>query len=208
MFFEEGWVPISEASGEVFRRLQVMQGKNQIEGTDAGLRAILAVSVWDICDACTKIGVTGGDGTVIPASKDLVAWADPRNLSNEHICLIEGTVGSSRLTEAEGGEADPATMALRYGPFLNLPIVIPVNNYQSSMTFLEEEVSNEAEGRKIVAEAAAKIEAMVQAGGLVTREIARSALGASLSRRRFKLAWALASDRVPDLVAPNRWQGL
>jgi len=208
MFFEEGWVPIAEATSEVFRQLQALQGKGRIEvGTD-GLRAMLAVSVWDICDACSKIGVTGGDGVVVPASKDLVAWADPRNLSNEHINLVDGTVGSSTLTAAEGGGQDSAAMALRYGPFLNLPIVMPVNNYQSSLTFLEEEVTGQSDGAEAVDAAAGKIVAMVESGKLVTREIARTALGASLSRRRFKLAWAVASDRLPDLKTPNRWQGL
>ena len=49
---------------------------------------------------------------------------------------------------------------------------------------------------------------MLEKGEVVTREIARARIGTALSRRRFKLAWAIAATKVPDLKAPNRWQGL
>ena len=208
MFFEEGWVPLSEVTSEVFRRLQAMQAAGALGDARDGLTATLAISVWDICDACTKIGVTGGDGAVIPASKDLVSWADPRDLSNEHLHLVAGTVGSSSLPDAQGNRPAPEAMALRYGPFLNLPVVVPVNNFQSSLTFLDEEVQGQPARDEAVVAAARAILQMLDAGDLVTREIARNKLGAALSRRKFKMAWGLASQHRPDLAAPNRWQGL
>ncbi len=99
-------------------------------------------------------------------------------------------------------------LALRYGPFLNLPLVLPVNNFQSSMTYLEEEVKGyDPKDSEVVRAAKAVIE-MADGNGLATREIARKKLGAALSRRKFKQAWALASLHRPDLAAPNRWAGL
>ncbi len=137
MFYEEGWVPLSDVTAEVFRRLQAMSAVGNVAGA---LNETLAISVWDICDASSKIGVTGPDGNVIAASKELVSWADPRALGNEHLHLVAGTVGSTDLKDASGAVPTRDALALRYGAFLNMPVVIPVNNFQSSLTFLEEEV--------------------------------------------------------------------
>jgi len=208
MFFEEGWVPLSEVTAEVFRRLQAMQVAGNVPDGQGGLLPVLALSVWDICDACSKIGVTGEDGTVIPASKDLVAWADPRDLSNEHINLLVGNIGSTQLQDDEGKAPTLEELRLRYGPFLNLPVVLPVNNFQSSLTFLEEEVKNHDPGDEQVLNAAKAILTMVKNAEMVTRELARTKLGAALSRRKFKVAWSLAAQHHPALAAPNRWTGL
>lgn len=208
MFFEEGWVPLSEVTTEVFRRLQSFSAAGDMPDTKGGLLPVLALSVWDICDACSKIGVTGGDGNVIPASKDLAAWADPRSLSNEHIDLRIGNVGSTQLPGQDGKLPDRDQLHLRYGPFLNLPVVLPVNNVQSSLTFLEEEVKNQDPGEEQVVNAAKAILTMVKNAEIVTREVARAKLGASLSRRKFKVAWSLAAQHHADLAAPNRWVGL
>ena len=204
MFFEEGWAPLSEVTSEVFRRLQALKAAGEIEG---GLKGTLALSVWEICDASTKIGVTAEDGSVIPASKDLVAWANPVELSNEHVNLRVGTVGSSTLPGEDGAAPGQAELVARYGPFLNLPVVIPVNNFQSSLTFLAEEVKAQSPKDEVVIDAARKIIAMAKAG-LVTRSVASEKLGAKLSRRKFKLAWAMAARHQPELAAPNRWEGL
>ena len=208
MFFEEGWVSLSEVTADVFRTLQAVQTEGKLGIPQTSLTPVLALSVWDICDAATKVGVTGPDGTVIPASKDLVAWADPMNLSNEHINLMVGSVGSTTLLDESGALPSREELAERYGPFLNLPVVIPINNFQSSMTFLSEEVQNEEAKDELVLKSAQIILQMVKSGTLVTREIARVKLGASLSRRKFKRAWALAAQHVPELSSPNRWQGL
>lgn len=201
-------MPLSEVTAEVFRRLQAIQAAGDMPDAEGGLLPVLALSVWDICDACSKIGVTGGDGTVIPASKDLTAWADPRNLSNEHIDLLVGNIGSTQLPDAEGKTLTPDALRLRYGPFLNLPLVLPVNNVQSSLTFLEEEVKGHDPRDEQVLKAAQAILTMVKNAQIVTREIARAKLGAALSRRKFKVAWALAAQHHADLAAPNRWTGL
>lgn len=208
MFFEEGWVPLSEATSEVFRRLQALKVAGEIGAGQGGLKLILAISVWDICDAATKIGVTAADGTVISASKDLVAWSDPRALSNEHLDLRAGSVGSSTLHGKDGKPWSEAELKARYGPFLHLPVVIPVNNFQSSMTFLSEEVKVDPTKDDEVVKGARTIIGMLDDGKLVTREIARAKLGANMSRRKFKLAWALAAQNREVLAAPNRWQGL
>ena len=208
MFFEEGWVPLSEVSTEVFRRLQGFVADGSLKLPEGGLSETLAISVWDICDACTKIGITGADGTVIPASKGLVAWADPRNLSNEHVNLRVGSVGSSDLPDESGAAAAREVMMQRYGPFFGLPLVIPINNFQSSLTFLEEEVTKTPDRDDAVIAAAKSILTMHKGADLLTRGIARTKLGASLSRRKFKMAWALAAQHAPELAAPNRWNGL
>ncbi|MCG6902177.1 MAG: hypothetical protein LJE68_05795 [Rhodobacter sp.] len=208
MFFEDGWVSLSEVTAEVFRRLQAMKAAGQMRDTGDGLRSMLALSVWDICDACSKIGVTGPDGVVVPATKDLIAWADPRELSNEHVNLLVGNVGSSDLPDADGNLPTREQLMLRYGPFVNLPVVLPVNNFQSSLTFLEEEVVKHDPGDEHILRAAQLILTMIEDGELVTREIARVKLGASLSRRKFKVAWALAAQHSPELATPNRWAGL
>jgi len=209
MFFEEGWVPLSEVTTEVFRRLQGMQAAGDVpDGQGEPLGPLLAVSVWDICDACTKVGVTASDGTVIPASKDLVAWADPRDLSNEHINLRDGTVGSSQLPNEAGKLQTLVELQVRYGPFLSMPVVIPINNFQSSLTFLEEEVKSQRVNDDAVRGAAKTIIQMNDAEGLLTRDIARRKLGSALSRRKFKLAWGLAARHRPTLALPSRWDGL
>ncbi len=207
MFFDEGWAPVSDVTAEVFRRLQGYQAAGKVHEGYAGLRELLAISVWDICDASTKVGATGADGTVVSASKDLMAWADPRELSNEHVDLMIGSVGSSSLAP-EGGEAvTREELTLRYGPFLSLPLVLPVNNYRSSLTFLEEEVANSPRDDEVVN--AAKVILTMRSGGqLLTRDTARAKLGSTLTRRKFKLAWALASQHHEELAAPNRWLGL
>ena len=208
MFFEEGWVPLSEVTSEVFRRLQGFHAAGAIKNHKGPLSPILALSVWDICEACAKIGVTGPDGTVVPASQDLVAWADPRNLSNEHIDLTQGSVGSSKLADAQGNVATLDVLKLRYGPFLTLPVVIPINSFQSSLTFLEEEVCNQSPQDDATVKAAKTIIEMLDSGALLTREIARAKIGAAVSRRKLKAAWALAAHHRPNLAEPNRWGGL
>ncbi len=207
MFSEEGWVSLAEVTAEVFRRLQGLHADGKVVDVKGGLSPVLAISVWDICDTASKIGVTGPDGTVIAASKDLVAWADPRELTNEHVNLAVGSVGSTTLADKSGNLPSREELALRYGPFLSLPIVIPVNNYQSSLTFLAEEVAKPTRDEEVV-NAARTILQSVDEGALVTRETMRQKLGASLSRRKFKLAWALAAQHRPELAEPNRWQGL
>lgn len=207
MFFEEGWVPISDVTSEVFRAIQGALASGEMRPPKGGLTGVLALSVWDICDATTKFGVTAADGTVIPASKEILAWADPESLSNEHVNLRAGTVGSSDLPDEKGKMPSREQLIDRYGSFLGLPVVIPLNGFQSSMTFLAEELKRAHERDQMVVDAAKTILRMAEAG-FVTREVARTTLGASLSRRKFKQAWALASQHNPDLRAPNRWQGL
>jgi len=209
MFFEDGWVPLSEITGEVLRRLQALRAKAPAGETQTkGLSQDLAISVWDICDAAPKIGVTGPDGAVIPASKDLVAWADPMALSNEHVDLRQGNVGSSSLPDADGHLPDPAELAARYGTFLHLPIVMPINAFQSSLTFLEDELAAQKTRDEAVIEVARAIVARLDSGALLTRDIARREIGAAISRRKFKLAWAIAAQNRPALSAPARWVGL
>ncbi len=206
MFFEEGWVALSDVTAEVFRRLQEMKAAGKTG--EGGLSELLAISVWDICDASTKVGVTGPDGTVIAASKALVAWADPRVLSNEHLNLIAGTVGSTTLKDETGEVPSREALALRYGAFVNMPVVIPINNFQSSMTFLAEEVGDQSKKDPEVVDAARTILQALDGGQLVTRETMRAKLGSGLSRRKLKLAWGLAAQHRPALAEPNRWQGL
>ncbi len=208
MFFEEGWTPLSEITADVFRRLQVLRADKKIGRGQGSLGAILAVSVWDICEATTKLGATAPDGTVVSASKDLVLWADPTNLSNEHVNLRTGSVGSTELPDAHGELPDTETQIARYGPFLNLPLVIPINTYQSSVGYMAEEVREDLSQDTALIDGARTILSMVEAGELVTREIAKVRIGTALTRRKFKLAWAMAAAKRPDLKTPNRWQGL
>ena len=205
MFFEEGWTPIAEITAEVFRRLQVLAAQEH-DGKPPrkGIASDLAISVWDICDAATKIGVTGPDGEVIPASKDLVSWANPISLTNEHLNLRIGNVGSTTLDPVPGIDE----LRARYGSFLHLPVVMPVNNFQSSLTFLEEEIRDQRSKDPEVIAVAKKLLEWVDNGSLLSRDIARSELGGKLTRRKFKLAWALAAQHKPDLNAPRRWEGL
>ncbi|MDF0600727.1 hypothetical protein P1J78_08295 [Psychromarinibacter sp. C21-152] len=208
MFFEEGWVPLSEVTGDVFRRLQVLQSEGRIGKGHGSLRAVLSVTVWDICEATAKLGVTGSDGTVIAASRDLVAWADPTQLFNEHLNLQIGNVGSSDLLDAHGELPDAETLAGRYGPFLNLPVVIPINTYQSSVGYMAEEVGGDLTTDTALIDGAKTILSMAEGGALLTRETARAKIGTALSRRKFKLAWAMAAAKRPELNKPNRWLGL
>lgn len=207
MFFDEGWVPMAEATAEVFRKLQELKDAGKIHESHKGLSSLLAISVWDICDASIKVGATLSNGVMITASKELVAWADPTALSNEHIDVRVGTIGSATMPDDSGTLADAETLTQRYGPFLGLPIVVPENNFKSSLTFLEEEAAKPAHDDEIV-QAARKLLGMVKAEQLVTREIARNKLGATLSRRKLKIAWAMAAKHAPDLTKPNRWVGL
>ncbi len=208
MFFIEGWVPVSEVTLEVFRRLQALQAEGKIGKGHGSLKTILGVSVWEVLDGATKIGATNPDGTVVDATPDLVSWADPTALMNEHIDLRIGTVGSSRLAREDGSIPEATEQALTYGPFFNLPVVIPLNSYQSSLGYLGEEVKDDATEDTDLLDGARLILSMVDKGELVTRELVRSKIGTSLSRRRFKMAWAIAAAKVPELKKPNRWKGL
>lgn len=207
MFYEEGYLPLASVTGEVFRRLQAYRTQGVIAEMDRGLQPHLTTTIWDICDASQKIGVTASNSTFIEASKDLVAWADPRSFSNEHVDLQIGTVGSSQLTGEDGKSRSREDLQFQYGGFLSLPVCVPANSVQSSLSFLEEQVRQPLRDQEVV-NAAKTILQMVKDGELVTREIAKSKLGAGLSRRKLKLAWALAADHHPPLAEPNRWAGL
>ena len=207
MFYEEGWIPLSEVTSEVFRKLQALQADNKIGKGQGNLRSVLAISVWDFLEGATKLGATGPDGEVVEASRDLAAWADPTALQNEHIDLQVGSVGSSALPDDSGAAPDEAARRARYGPFLSLPVVIPINSFQSSIGYLPEEVSGDVSADETLMSGARTILAMAEAG-LVTRELARARIGTALTRRRFKLAWAIASAKRPELKKPNRWLGL
>lgn len=207
MFFEDGYVALSEATGEVFKRLQALQSKGAIRDMDHGLKPHLTITIWDICEAATKIGVTAANSSFIEASKDLLAWADPRATSNEHVDIVVGTVGSSSLPGEDGEMRSRADLEFQYGGFLSLPVCIPANSFQSSLSYLEEQVAQPLRDDEIVT-AAKTILTMVKDGEVVTRGIVRDALGSGLSRRKLKLAWALAADHHAPLAAPNRWAGL
>ena len=208
MFFEEGWIPLGEVTGNVFRRLQSLKAENKIGKGQGSLRSILAVTVWDVCEASAKLAVTAPDGTAVSVSKDVVMWADPTSLSNEHVNIQVGTVGSSDMLDEHGDLPDTETLVARYGPFLNLPVVITTNTFQSSIGYLAEEVKDDLTEDKELIDGARTILSMAESGELLTREIARARIGTSLSRRRFKLAWAMAAAKVPELKKPNRWAGL
>lgn len=207
MFFEEGYIPLSEATGEVFKRLQAYQAKGIIKDINKGLRPHLTIAIWDICEVSTKIGVTASNSSFIEASKDLVAWADPLSMSNEHINLQIGSVGSSELPGEDGSMRSRADLEFQYGGFLSLPVCVPANSFKSSLTFLEEQVQQPLHDEEVVNAARALLQ-RIKNGQIVTREIARDTLGASLSRRKLKLAWSLAAQHHKPLVQPNRWDGL
>lgn len=207
MFFEEGYVPLAEATAEVFRRLQDYQAAGIIVDLDRGLQIHLTVTMWDICDAASKIGVTASNSSFIDGSKELVAWADPRALSNEHVDLRIGSVGSSSLPGEDGKMRSREDLQFQYGGFLSLPVCVPAASFQSSLSYLEEQVRRPLHDDDVV-NAARTILGMVKDGQLVTRELATKRLGAKMSRRNMKLAWGLAADHHPPLAAPNRWQGL
>lgn len=207
MFFEEGYVPLATASGEVFKRLQALKEAGKIADLSQGLMPHLTVTVWDICEAALKIGVTASNSAFIEASKDLLAWADPNDTSNEHVDIRIGTVGSSKLPGDDGKMRSREDLQFQYGGFLSLPVCVPANSFQSSLTFLEEQVKQPLRDDEVL-NAAKGILEMVKDGKMVTREIARENLGATLSRRKLKLAWALASDHHAPLKSANRWSGL
>jgi hypothetical protein len=207
MFFEEGYVPLAEATAEVFRRLQDYQAQGIIADMSQGLKPHLATTVWDICEASSKIGVTAANSSFIEASKELIVWADPRELSNEHIDLRIGSVGSSTLPGEDGKPRSREDLQFQYGGFLSLPVCVPTNSFQSSMTFLEEQVKQPLKDDQVVNGARAILE-MIKAKQIVTRELVRKQLGAGMSRRKLKLAWALAAQHHAPLAAPNRWAGL
>jgi len=207
MFFEEGYVALSEATAEVFRRLQSFADAGIIKDIDKGLRPHLATTIWDICEVSTKIGVTAANSSFIEASKDLIAWADPASMSNEHINLQVGSVGSSELPGEDGEKRSRADLEYQYGGFLSLPVCIPENSFRSSLTFMEEQVKQPLYDEQVI-DTAKQILQRVKAGKLVTREIVRESIGSMLSRRKLKLAWGLASQHHEPLKAPNRWSGL
>ncbi|KMW60826.1 hypothetical protein AIOL_000991 [Candidatus Rhodobacter oscarellae] len=207
MFFEEGYIPLSEATGEVFKRLQSLQANGKIADLSKGLKPHLTVTIWDICEVAIKVGVTASNASFIEASKDIVAWVDPREMSNEHLHMGIGSVGSSDLPGEDGKPMSREEREFTYGGFLSLPVCIPANSFHSSLTFLEEQVAQPLRDDEVV-NAAKTILTMVKNGEVVTRELARERMGAKFSRRKLKLAWALAADHHPDLTRPNRYAGL
>ncbi|MEL7117147.1 MAG: hypothetical protein AAGP08_16450, partial [Pseudomonadota bacterium] len=128
-------------------------------------------------------------------------------LSNEHIDLTVGSVGSSRLPGENGKMRTREDLHFQYGGFLSLPVCIPSNSFQSSLTFLEEQVRQPLRDDEVI-NAARTILHMVKDGEMVTRPLATERLGAALSRRKMKLAWALAADHHAPLAVPNRFLGL
>lgn len=199
MFFEEGWASLADVTAEVFDRTLAFHAKAaEAAGGQVSQKRVLAdvaISVWDMCDAATKAGVTGVDGSLVPASKLLLAWDDPRKLWNSHVDLRIGTVGSG----AASAGIPPEELRARYGPFMHLPLAIPLNGVQSSMSFLEEELRQQGERDEETLGVAAKLIAAAESGRVMTRLIARQSIAATLSRRKFKIAWALASDKRPEL---------
>lgn len=207
MFFEDGYVALSEATSEVFKRLQGLKAKGVINDLENGLKPHLTLTIWDICEVSTKIGVTASNSSFIEASKDLLAWADPREFHNEHVNIMIGTVGSSTLPDEDGNIRSREDLEFQYGGFLSLPVCIPANSFQSSLSFLEEQVKQPLRDDEVV-NAAKIILTMVKNGEVINRGIARDKMGAGMSRRKLKLAWALAAEHHPPLAAPNRWAGL
>jgi hypothetical protein len=196
MFFEEGWISVADVTREVADRVQSFHAAQggALPG-DAEILAEVALSVWEICDAATKAAVTAPDGQVVQASKALLEWDDPRKLWNPHLDLRLGNIGS-----AAAGETTLEALRARYGAFLHLPMILPLNGVQSSLTFLEEELRDKPERDEETLKVAAGIVTAAQDGQLMTRGIARRGIGANISRRKFKIAWALACDHHPALA--------
>jgi hypothetical protein len=207
MFYEEGYMPLAQAASEVMGRLQALQAKGAVCDLSQGLGPHLAVTLWDICETAGKITVTSPNGTMIDASKTLVAWADPLAFSNEHVDLRIGSVGSSTLPGADGAPRSREDLVFEYGGFLSLPICIPESSFQSSLTLLEDYVAQPLADAEIEA-AAQSILSFVDTKPFVTRALAREWLGMSISRRKLKLAWGIAARHHLPLAEPGRWRGL
>lgn len=201
MFFDEGWAALADVTAEVTERVMAFHARaaQQAGRPPVSRQTVLedvAISVWEICDAATKVGVTTPAGVLVPASRRLLEWEDPRRLWNRHLDLRMGNVGSAPIpgiTEAE--------RVARYGAFLNLPVAVPENGVESSLSFLEEELAQKDATREAELEVAARMVAAFDAGQRFTRRMARADYGASLSRRSFKRAWAAAITVRPALAA-------
>ncbi|MBV0910886.1 hypothetical protein [Anianabacter salinae] len=196
MFFEEGWTTVADVTDEVTERVQAFhaaraQGGTALPTADV-MQTDIAISVWEICDAATKVGAMTPTGLMVPASKLLLAWHDPRKMHNRHIDLRQGVVGSSP-------DADRAEAQSRYGAFLYQPLAIPTNGVESSLTFLDEELTSQSTRDPIVVDTAKMILAEVKAGALVTKRMMRQKAGNAITRRKFKIAWALAAEAHPPL---------
>ncbi len=196
MFFEEGWTSIADVTHEVTERVQRFHAGRVKDGTPLpgkdAMRSDIAISVWEICDAATKAGVMTQTGLMVPASKLLLTWHDPRKTHNAHIDIRRGVVGSSPDLKPEEAQS-------RYGAFLYLALAVPTNGVESSLTFLDEELADQNPRDPKVVDTAKMILGEVKAGRMVTKPMMREKAGNGISRRKFKLAWALAAEAHPPL---------
>lgn len=201
MFFEEGWTSIADVTVEVTDRVQKFYARRtEADGAPVpsaeAMRMDVAISVWEICDVATKVGAVTPTGQMIPASKVLTAWHDPRKMHNAHIDIRYGVVGSSPDADRDEAQA-------RYGAFIFQPLSIPTNGVESSLSFLDDELAAQSTKDPLVVDTAKLILAEAKAGHIVTRTIMREKAGSRVSRRKFKLAWALAAEAHPPL-----WQDI
>ena len=70
MFFEEGWSALSDITAEVITRVQSFYaGQADAAGeerpSDKKMLADIAISVWEICDAATKVGAVSPEITIV-----------------------------------------------------------------------------------------------------------------------------------------------
>lgn len=212
MFYQDGWVPLCDVAAEVRRRNdEALDITSEDASRDPSLRlqvweaysgAIL--SIWEILDNASEIAVLLPNGVVAKASRQLVEWDGTDRLSNSHLQIFIGTVGSA-IPEAADEEVGKDLANIRYGPFLGLPILLPQECWEIAAGLRDASYAPPDQNTRITyVEVARQIIAAHDADKGLRKSDLKEQLASTWSARRFERSWAIASQERPALSKPGR----
>lgn len=216
MFFIKNWASVRSVTLALQRRKrQEFQEKTRNQELDFEERQRLyqleyietVTEAWEIFERANRRAILLPNGSTVDVDQDIFNWPGINSLSNHHIDLTKGTVGSSDLNNDAD---DPYTIEARrelYGPFLGFTVLVPKNLLEYAKGKVDErgEPSNKrvpiSQSPNDVAKA---IGASIDIGEKLTKTEYRETFAPNISVRAFETAWKIAVEQHPELAKPGR----
>lgn len=160
---------------------------------------------WEFAEIATEVAVCLPDGDTLPIARRVVLGGNIHDHENGFINLHYGTIGSSEVFTYPENYNDIENFKTLCGPFLNLPVIFPRDDFEQYIEYLISGDDTEDESRDDSPKAtASRILREFKEGKSVTFAEIKSKVAPIQSVRQFRFAWNLAVEQEPLLAKPGR----
>lgn len=218
MFAPEGWISFRDIF-DYFRSVYT-NGKDFPDFPFTGDEAFQLT--WYFAAEANDIAVCSAMGKAVPVSRALVLTDNEFDHENEHVDLHLGTVGSGKIRALKSFPGYSKNLSDHlsgtYGPFLNLPVIFKQTDFLDYLDGLQREAGVEETALMDVTEADERVKSISMSpraikdrilevwssGEANTRDGIKAIVAPNQSVRKFRFAWDLAREEVPDISKPGR----